>query len=203
LSTLMKSALRGLVVAATLVAALGSDAQAAWIIKNPNPPKYKLEIEPHLNVQYFYGDTYGGHGLGPGIRLSIPIVSPGFIKKLNNSIAISFGGDILYLRPSKNRYCDKVGCYDYAGDPLWGLYAPVAMQWNFWLTEKWSVFGEPGVVVRSPIGGSCERAWGCKQNDSPVWWSFYAGARYHFSDAMALTLRAGYPTGLSVGLSIF
>lgn len=202
----MRTAVRfsSIALGALLVGTLSpSESRAASIIRDPNPPQYKLEIEPHLNVQYFYKDTFGGHGFGPGIRFSIPIMSPGFIKKINDSVAISFGGDFLYLRPYDKRYCDRQGCYDYAGNGFWGLYSPVALQWNFWLTDKWSVFGEPGLVIRTVFGSSCDRSWGCDTKDSFVWWSFYAGARYHFSDSMALTLRAGYPTGLSVGLSIF
>jgi hypothetical protein len=190
-----------LFVGSALLCTVATSVHAASIIRDPNPPKYKLEIEPHLGAQYLYASTYGGRGFGPGARFAIPIVSPGFIKRLNNSVAISFGGDLLYLRPSGARFCDSSGCVEPANG-LWALYAPATMQWNFWLTDKWSVFGEPGVVLRSPVAG-CERKWGCKEAEGPIWWAFYAGARYHFSDEMALTLRAGYPTGVSVGLSIF
>lgn len=194
----------GAVACALAFSTLGAPAAAATIIKDPNPPKYSVEIEPHLNVQYFYA-TYGAHGFGPGVRFGIPIVSPGFIKTINNSVAISFGADIFYLQPNEKRFCDRAGCYDYEGKGFWALYSPVTMQWNFWITEKWSAFGEPGVVLRTLVSedSACDRKWGCKTNDSFVWWSFYAGARFHFSDRMALTLRAGYPTGVSVGLSIF
>jgi hypothetical protein len=175
---------------------LASPADAASIIKDPNPPKYKVEIEPHLNVQYFFLDTYGAYGFGPGIRVGIPIMSPGFIKKINDSVAISFGGDI--LRMTSRKFCDRNGCYDYG---FWAFYSPVTLQWNFWLTDKISVFGEPGFVFRTPFGDDCSR-YNCRSGPF-VWWSFYAGARFHFSDSVALTLRGGYPTGISVGISIF
>ena len=174
-----------------------SSVDAASIIKDPNPPHYKVEVEPHLNVQYFFRDYNGAVGFGPGIRIGIPIMSPGFIKKINDSVAISFGGDILRL--TSRSLCDRNGCYDYG---FWALYAPVTLQWNFWLTDKISVFGEPGFVFRTPFGDYCDR-YGCRGNNGLVWGSFYAGARIHFSDSIALTLRAGYPTGLSVGVSIF
>jgi hypothetical protein len=32
---------------------------------------------------------------------------------------------------------------------------------------------------------------------------FYAGGRYHFSDSVGLTIRLGFPTALSVGVSFF
>lgn len=191
----MRAALR--YVGAVAVLSLAPTADAVSIIKDPSPPKYKIEVEPHLNVQYFFRDTYGAYGFGPGVRLSIPIMSPGFIKKINDSVAISFGADLLRL--NSRSLCDRSGCYDYG---FWAFYSPIALQWNFWLTDKWSVFGEPGLVLRTPFGGDCER-FGCRGSSSFVWWSFYAGARYHFSDSVALTLRGGYPTGVSVGVSIF
>jgi hypothetical protein len=191
--------LAGLLLAVGL-AIIPSTGSAASIIKDPNPPKYKLEIEPHLNVQYFYRDTYGAHGFGPGIRFSIPIMSPGFIKTINDSIAISFGGDLLRLSYYENKSCDRNGCYD--GPGFWAFYAPVALQWNFWLTDKISVFGEPGLVLRTPFG-DYDRKYSGRGADPFVWWAFYGGARFHFSDSIALTLRAGYPTGISVGISIF
>jgi hypothetical protein len=173
-------------------------SSATVIIKDPNPPAYKLEIEPHLNVQYFYTDAFGGHGLGPGVRFGIPIVSPGFIKKLNNSVAISFGPDLLRFSP-QTKACNRDGCFE--GDAFWALYFPVTMQWNFWITDKWSVFGEPGVVARTPFG-DCDRGFGCRKNQ-PIWFGFYAGARWHFGETTALTIRLGYPQGVSVGVSFF
>jgi len=188
-----------LIAGAVVLCAFAPESRAASIIRDPNPPKYGLEIEPHLNVQYFYRDKFGGHGFGPGIRFGIPLMSPGFIKKINDSVALSFGGDFLYLRPLESR-CDNNGCYE--AKALWGFYSPVTLQWNFWLTEKWSAFGEAGPVLRTPFG-TCERSAGCKDNESPIWFSTYVGGRYHFGDSLALTMRAGYPTGFSVGLSIF
>ncbi len=188
------------ICAATAFAVTSTDAHAATIIKDPSPPEYKVEIEPHLNVQYIWADQFGGRGLGPGVRFSIPIISPGFIKKLNNSVAIGFGPDILYSH-SKNDICAGNDCQK--SDAFWALYFPVVMQWNFWLTEKWSVFGEPGIVGQTAFGAGCDSIDRKCKKASPIFGAFYAGARYHFSDALALTLRAGYPNGISVGLSIF
>jgi len=167
---------------------------AASIIRDPNPPKYSVEIEPHLDVS-FIGFVEYGTGFGPGARFSIPVMSPGFIKTINDSIAISFGADLLRYNAHGYR-CTSFGCND---QTFWTLYFPVALQWNFWLTDSWSVFGEPGFAFRQVA--DCGE-FGCP-NKSRFYGAFYAGARYHFSDTLALTLRAGYPTGFSVGLSIF
>jgi hypothetical protein len=180
------------------VTLLGSaSASAATIIKDPHPPEYKLEIEPHLALQYF-GWDHSANGLGPGIRFSIPIVSPGFIPKLNNSVAISFGADFLHYSPAfKN--CNGNFCSE--GPSYWVLYAPVAMQWNFWITDKISAFGEPGLLLRSDFG-KCDVAY-CGSRGSPFYPVFNAGARFHFWERVALTVRGGYPIGISVGASFF
>jgi hypothetical protein len=184
---------------ACAVLAFGSDARAQSIIKNPGDhPDYRVEIEPHLN--FGWANLYGSNGLGVGARFSIPIVQNGFIRNLNNSVAISFGLDWL-------RYSN---CYYYIRNDGYGCGAsyfifPVAMQWNFWLTPRWSVFGEPGLYL---YHGVFDDYCGSINNPGPcgyptrngVDFAFYAGGRFHISDTFALTLRIGYPT-LSFGLS--
>jgi len=208
--------MRNSLVFATLLlgVAAASPASARSIIKEPNPPKYGVEIEPKLNLSYLGLWDYGGNAWGPGVRFSIPVMSPGFIKKINDSVAISFGAD--FLRYAGYRY----GCYNrnncpayyYDYDPyFWAVHLPVALQWNFWLTEKWSVFGEPGLTIRhafyrdSPYYTACDpRFANCSNRSSTdVYFTFFAGGRFHFSDSVALTMRIGYPIDFSVGLSIF
>ena len=81
------------------------------------------------------------------------------------------------------------------------------MQWNFWLSPKWSVFGEPGLYIYHGIyDDSCDRFRGNNIGcDSPTRTSvdflFHAGGRFHFNDTVALTLRVGYPT-VSFGVSL-
>jgi hypothetical protein len=136
------------------------------VIKFPGlHPDYDFEAEPHLLVAPFH------EGLpGAGFRGTFPVVHNGFVKTINNSVGVGVGAD-------------------FTQDHLW---IPVVMQWNFWLTQNWSVFGEPGVVFRFRDAA--------KGKGVPDWIGFYAGGRYHFSDSVALTLRIGRPT-LSVGVS--
>ena len=64
------------------------------------------------------------------------------------------------------------------------------LQWNFWLSEDWSVFGEPGP--------------GLRLDDSHISvepLEFWAGGRWHFVEYAALTMRVGYPT-FTVGVSL-
>ncbi len=204
-------------LAVAVAVTLAGEAKPASIIKDPNPPRYKLEIEPKLNLSYFgLWRDYGGNGWGPGVRFSIPIVSPGFITPINNSVAISFGADLVrYEGYGYYRWCNDRRCREvYAGydDSFWAVHLPVTMQWNFWLTEKWSVFAEPGLTIRHAFHRDdpyydtyCDpRVFDCRKRDSTnLYFTFFAGGRFHFSDRMALTMRLGHPIDLSLGLSIF
>lgn len=178
----------GFVAAGAFVAATPNALAVDWVIKSPGQhPSYAAELEPHLNfVLYrrgYYGNTRfraGSPEIGGGFRASIELMDPGFVKKINDTIAITFGVDI-----TNCHYCRS-----YRDDYL--IYSPVALQWNFFLTRKWSVFGEVGGIVRS------EGLFHYVNIDPAVW----IGGRFHFNDNIALTLRAGYPY-LGVGVSFF
>jgi hypothetical protein len=166
-------------------------ARADDKIRRPGDHPRGLEIEPHtvLGWDGIYMDT----GYGAGARLSIPVVDNGFVPKINNSVAVSFGLDLL-------RYD---GCwYSWGNCSATFVESPVAMQWNFYVSDKWSVFGEPGLVFYHgflsdcPAGSWCgavPQAWGAVP-------AFNAGGRYQFGEKTALTMRIGYPT-VSVGVS--
>ena len=164
------SGLRALAAFAGLLALFWARPARAdqMVIKFPGlHPHYVFEAEPHVLVAPFSGFVPG-----LGFRGTVNIVDNGFIPKINNSVGITFGAD----------WVDK------------GVWIPVAMQWNFWLSRNWSVFGEPGVVIRA---GQGLRG---KHDDHLGFLGLWVGGRYHFSDTVALTLRVGRPT-LSVGVS--
>jgi hypothetical protein len=173
--------------AAGALVAAAPEAQAVdWIIKNPGShPGKSVELEPHANIIAFrrnYGGRYGSRGYGAefggGFRASIELADPMFIKSINNSIAISFGIDVTHCR-----YCFR---------DEFLLWSPVALQWNFYLTRKWSVFAEFGGTVRS------EGFFNYIDIDPAVW----IGGRFHFTDSVALTMRAGYPW-FGLGVSFY
>jgi hypothetical protein len=170
---------RAFVALATLVVPLAalavpSEARAdESIIKNPGDhPEYRFEAEPHGLIG-FGGPFRRGRGeLGAGFRGTVIIVDNGFVKSINNSVGITFGADFFFGSST--------------------LFFPVAMQWNFWLTTHWSVFGEPG------IGFSANGDRGAS-NIHPI---LSVGGRYHFNEKISLTMRIGYPA-FSVGASFF
>src|SRR5438034_1163301 len=69
------------------------------IIKNPGDhPEYTFEAEPHGLIG-FGGPFRDGHGeLGAGFRGTVIIVQNGFVKTINDSVGISFGGDLFLGR---------------------------------------------------------------------------------------------------------
>ena len=200
MSPIPKHALRAAVVLVFALVAAPAHADR-MIIKQPgNHPGYSFEAEPHLLLGLWGVPGPGdGTGLGAGFRGSIVIVHNGFVSTINNSVAISFGIDWVYFDiddwcgrywrgPPGNAVCG----WDDDAHLVW---LPVAMQWNFWLSENWSVFGEPGLALRF----NDEHY----DDDVDLDFVFYAGGRYHFSDPVSLTMRLGWPSALSVGASFF
>lgn len=157
----------------TTLATGGVAAADESIINNPGDhPSYRFEAEPHGLVG-FGGPFRNGRGeLGAGFRGTVIVLDNGFVKTINNSVGVTFGGDVFFGRGT--------------------LFLPVAMQWNFWLSTRWSVFGEPGIGFAAN---------GDRTRDvvHPL---LMLGGRYHFNEKIALTMRIGYPS-LAVGVSFF
>src|SRR5262245_53658832 len=101
--------------------AAGSALADSSTIKLPGAhPSYVFEAEPHAIIAPF--DDFAP---GVGFRGTIELVDNGFVTTINNTVGIGFGVD----------WTDK------------NFRLPVVMQWNFWLSRNWSVFGEPGGVL--------------------------------------------------------
>jgi hypothetical protein len=157
----MKPFLAPALVVILLSAARTAPADVSTIKRPGAHPNYVFEAEPHLVVAPF--DDFEP---GVGFRGTFEIVDNGFIPRINNTVGIGFGVD----------WTD--------GD----LRVPVVMRWNFWLSRNWSVFGEPGGLLRF------------HDHEVRPYPAFYAGGRFHFSDSVTLTMRVGHPTA-SVGVS--
>lgn len=190
---------------AAVLGATGGTAAAQGVGRHPSDqPRYQLELEPHLVVGPALGPGPGaGSGLGIGARASIPVSPDGFIDGLNDSVAIGFGLDVLRYGgatnglfgecvhrepgPGGTSVCTQVVT---PGAPGTYLSIPVVMQWNFWLTQQWSTFVEPGIDL----------FFGHRHSGiSP---SIAFGGRLRLNEVFALTLRIGAPTS-SFGLAFF
>ena len=190
---------------AVLLAAGVAQARDGFIVHDRRAPiDYTVELEPHL---VFGSDPPGrgaGSGVGVGVRASIVVAPDGFIRDVNDSVAIGFGLDFGHYagRYAVNGYRDQclhfetgpagtMVCTDVTsnGGSYNYLFVPVVMQWNFWLTEKFSAFGEGGLSVYH-LGDDGFGA-------TPA---FYLGGRLRLTDIITLTARIGYPT-VSFGVS--
>jgi hypothetical protein len=187
------------VVVGALALLSATPASARVIIREPDPPRYHVEVEPHIDIEGLGADGTL-FGFGAGARVSIPLMSPGFVPSINDSIAISFGGDLVDF-PSGRTVCNANQCA--SADGFTVLYAPIAMQWNFFITDKWSVFGEPGIALRHSFASSCAIDPVICDGTDRARVVIAVGGRYHFSNSMALTMRLGVPVLASVGLSFF
>lgn len=178
-------------VAAASTLALASSAEARPVIKNPNDhPDYRAELEPHGTFIFWHGKylsssrnyrTFGDPEFGAGFRATIEILDPGFIPKINNTVGITFGIDMT------NNGCR--GCR-YRDDFI--VWNPVGIQWNFFITDKFSTFADIGFMLRS---------WGFYNSIDPDLFVM-VGGRWHFSDKVAFTFRLGVPF-VNVGVSFF
>jgi hypothetical protein len=194
------------VLACVLLALAGAaDAREGLIIRDARTPMdYGVEIEPHLVFGSAPPGRGAGSGAGIGLRASVVLSPDGFLRGVNDSVAIGFGLDFGHYAaryglngyrdeclhfepgPAGTAVCTDVtsngGSYNY-------VFVPVVMQWNFWLTERFSAFGEPGLSLYH-IGN-----YGFAL--SPA---LYLGGRLRLADRITLTARIGYPT-LALGVS--
>ena len=193
-------------IALVLLLRVGAaEAREGLIVRDARTPiDYAAEIEPHL----VFGSGPPGRGVGSGggigVRASVVLAPDGFIRGVNDSVAIGFGLDFGHFAgryalngfrdqclhfepgPAGTAVCTDVtsngGTYNY-------VFVPVVMQWNFWFTERFSAFGEPGLSFYhlGNYGFSVSPA-------------LYLGGRLRLADRITLTARLGYPT-LAIGIS--
>jgi hypothetical protein len=168
------------------------------IIRHPGDhSRYAFEAEPHLLLGLI--DPPGvasGSGFGVGFRGTVVIVPSGFVPTINNSVGIGFGIDWVHYGHGRE-HCTRDTltsgvCNFDDSESVNDVWFPVVMQWNFFLSRQWSVFGEPGLALRYQSEPNTHQVTFDPQ--------FYVGGRWHFSDQMTLTMRLGYPT-FSVGVS--
>jgi hypothetical protein len=119
-------------------------------------PHYVFEAEPHALLGLFEPRPFG-----VGFRGTVVLSDAGFIRTVNDTVGLGFG-------------------IDWTRETTW---VPVVMQWNFWVSEHWSVFGEPGVAFR----------WRDHYHELRPDLTIYGGARWLFTPGVSLTLRVGYP----------
>ena len=140
--------------------------------------------EVHLDV--------GFHGfLGAGFDISIPIVPDGFLSNIDDELAIVPGLDFLFFD------------FHHDGPRGFGFAPNVTAQWNLYVSRRWSVFPELGVVVLITTEENHRYFHGYGKKAKHVYADPVGafGARFHFSDRSALVFRIGYPFGGQIGIT--
>jgi hypothetical protein len=176
------------VLAAVLLGSSVASAGEPSILNQPDQhPDYFGELEVHGLVAYSAGPLALGRydilGFGPGVHGNFRIVKNGFIPSLNDSVAIGIGAELVF---------DAIGAL---GVDV-RLVTPVVLQWSFWVTAHWSVFGEPGFAIEFPMS--------TPQGGEPIYVTpvLSVGGRYSFNDKVAIVARVGYPFS-TIGVSFF
>ncbi len=191
-------------IALALATLTPSLVQAETIIKQPGAhPHYAFELEPHLLLAVD-NPYWGNDGWGLGLRAAVPIMHQGPISKINNNMAIGFGLDWASYGHCNDGYygahVDKYGLNWNGRDcSVNAVHVPVVLQWNFYITDIITAFGEPGFGVRHTwVSGDypCGNGNVCRDSNSytdlvPY---FSVGAKFMFGRAAGLMVRVGYPT---------
>jgi len=181
-------------------------AGAESIIKQPgNHPHYSWELEPHMALDWD-GHHELNSGFGPGVHVAIPIMHQGPITTINNNMAIKFGMDLTFHDCNRG-YWGNWNNYQYDCSAT-SILLPVALQWNFYLTDIITVYGEPGIAIRHYWssqefpGGNCPGGI-CTWHNSETYALPYfgMGAKFMFGRSAGLNVRLGYPHA-TIGASI-
>jgi len=197
-----------LCVGLVLLLFVPTTAAAQSIIRNGSASRsYKLEIEPRGILTPFSPPRGSADvGVGGGVNFGINLAPTGFLPSVYDSVALTLGIDTVqyfggaaatsdcveWQGSGSSAICVKTSA---GGGPALVFYTPVTMQWNFYLTPKWSVFGEPGLAMFFRTASHQSLSVGA----TPL---IFVGGRYHFSNTATLTMRIGYPY-TTLGVSFF
>jgi hypothetical protein len=121
-----------------------------------------------------------GVGLGVGARYTLPLVHDGFVRSINNSVELEFGGDL--------------GFFGLGGLGYTNLDLAAELRWTFHMTPVFDLYPKVGLGYRFFISGV---------DNAPVAAAFYedigGGLLYRIGSGTQLRAEIGY-SGLRVGV---
>lgn len=165
-------------------------------------PDYRVELEPHLVLQWTRGPYWNDDGVGVGLRAAIPVMDNGPLPNFPNNLAISFGLDWVHF-DGCGRWDEDCGANSFL--------VPVAVQWNFWVTSWLSLFPELGLAIEhaswdwvgpADCGPGPDPDYCADGSDTDVELVLWIGARFSVSRNIAVMLRLGTPSVL-LGVSFY
>jgi hypothetical protein len=191
--------------ALALATSVSMQARAQSIIKQPGMhPVYSVDLEPHLVFALDDTPYYGGGGLGLGARVTIAFLRNGPIQHINNDMGIGLGLDWVAWGGCRRNWWYPYNT-PYTDCSTYEVYLPLALQWNFYLTDIITVYGEPGFAIRY-----AHVSWTLPgPNNIPVEYTDHVtdpvpiiagGAKFMFGRTIGLNVRLGWPY-CSVGAS--
>lgn len=158
-----------------------------------------VRFDVHLDI--------GWHeAFGAGFRVDIPIVPDGFLRggSVQDELALSPGFDLFFFafhdrHHDGRRFHGNLRYHD--GVSFMPL---MAVQWNLYLNESWSIFPEAGGAVALWNYDHCHDSPGpdCHSHTDVNFFPLLSfGARWHFSDRNALLFRVSWPIGFQFGIT--
>ena len=167
----------GAFAAAVLVLAMAGKAEAQ---RHHRGRIDGARVDVHLDLGWY-------QAFGLGFRVDIPIVDS-IIDEVDDELALSPGAELFFWD------------FDRTFVSLWPV---IALQWNFYLSEKWSVFPELGLSLF--IGDDRYYAYGRGPRGrgvgAHIWPFLGVGGRYHWNDRNSLIMRINWPAGLQIGIT--
>ncbi|MCS6799117.1 MAG: hypothetical protein NZ898_11420 [Myxococcota bacterium] len=149
----------------------------------------------HVDVHLDLGGWHGTFGVGA--RADVPVVPDGLLETpdVPDSLVVSAGAELLFW-----------DYYQHHHESDFGIAPLVAAQWNFYVSDRWSLLAELGIAIL--FGDYWHHHHHHRHDDdhphahAHIYPDVFLGlgARYHFGSRNALLLRVSWPAGLQVGL---
>jgi hypothetical protein len=165
----------------TAAAAAPAEAQRGTAIDRPFTGQRPYVLDLHA------GFTWWGVGLAAGMRFGVPLVHNGFVPTINNAVYLNFGFDFYWTRWRCAPTAGGCGEWEYGT----GLGFPIALQWNFYFNDQWSLYLElGGQIYLSPGFFNDGIFYG---GEGGYWFIGALGVNYRIDDTILLTVRLGTP----------
>ena len=154
------------------------------------------EAQRSIMIQGVRPEVHVGLGwrgsVSVGFRVDIPIVPDGFIDGVNDEFALSPGAELYFWSFDDHNHPDDSG---------FGFAPLIAPQWNFYVSDEWSLFPELGLALL--FGDRHHHHGRDYRSDGGFDLDFFLGlgARYHFSTRSSFVMRLAWPFGLQLGIT--